>query len=149
MQQHKYFGRILYCFLNFNLAFMIPAILYDPSGRILIGQRHEKDTSALKWEFPGGKIKPAETYEEALIREIKEELGLEISSEYLRKHTSISPISNVIKSLTFFKYSKPIVDNIQCFVHTQLKWVKPIDLIEYDFLSANIPVVKKLSLVRK
>ena len=54
---------------------VVAAVIERQDRRLLIGQRRRDDTSPLKWEFPGGKVENGETPEEALARELKEELG--------------------------------------------------------------------------
>ena len=49
---------------------VVAAVIERPDRRILIGQRRRGDTSPLKWEFPGGKVRSAETFEQALAREL-------------------------------------------------------------------------------
>ena len=56
---------------------VVAAIIID-DGKVFCTQRSNKGEVALKWEFPGGKIEPGEAHEEALIREIKEELSCDI-----------------------------------------------------------------------
>jgi mutator protein MutT len=58
-----------------NFMIVVAAVIERMDRRILIGQRRRGDTSPLKWEFPGGKIEAGEEPEEALARELREELG--------------------------------------------------------------------------
>ena len=58
---------------------VVCAIIERPDGRVLIAQRPAHKHLGLKWEFPGGKVEPDETPEAALCREIKEELGCDIT----------------------------------------------------------------------
>ena len=64
--------------------------LVDPDGRVLIAQRPEGKTMAGLWEFPGGKVEPGETPEQALIRELQEELGINTWSSCLAPLTFAS-----------------------------------------------------------
>ena len=57
--------------------------LIDPDGRVLIAQRPEGKQLAGLWEFPGGKVEPGERPEQALIRELKEELGIDVTEACL------------------------------------------------------------------
>lgn len=58
---------------------VVAAVLRDPRGRILLARRTEGRELAGLWEFPGGKVEPGETPEVALVRELREELGIEAS----------------------------------------------------------------------
>src|SRR5690606_11705513 len=66
------------------------AALVDRDGRILIAQRPQGKAMAGLWEFPGGKVEPGETPERALIRELKEELGIDITAACLAPFTFAS-----------------------------------------------------------
>ena len=62
-----------------NIVTVSAVVMIDIDGRVLIAQRPEGKSMAGLWEFPGGKLEPGETPERALIRELKEELGVDIS----------------------------------------------------------------------
>ncbi|MFN8971783.1 MAG: NUDIX domain-containing protein, partial [Alphaproteobacteria bacterium] len=61
-----------------KIVTVVAAALIDPDGRVLLAQRPESKAMAGLWEFPGGKLEPGETPEAALIREMREELGIEL-----------------------------------------------------------------------
>ena len=69
---------------------VVTAVIERGDRRILIGQRRRGDSSPLKWEFPGGKLEPGETPETSLIRELKEELGIDVKSSCLAPATFAS-----------------------------------------------------------
>src|SRR5579863_6051746 len=62
---------------------VVAVALVDADGRVLLAQRPEGKAMAGLWEFPGGKLQPGETPEAALIRELKEELGIDVSEACL------------------------------------------------------------------
>ena len=66
-----------------NLLLVVACGLIDPDGRVLLARRPEGKPMAGLWEFPGGKVAPGETPEEALIRELREELGIDVSAACL------------------------------------------------------------------
>jgi len=108
----------------------------------LIAQRAEDQRLAGKWEFPGGKIEPGETPEECLIREIEEELGIKIEVD---KFFAESIYRYDIGTIKLLAYKARWIDG-ECkpAVHSQIKWVKPNELENYDFAPADISIIKKL-----
>ena len=60
---------------------VVAAVIQNEEGKILIAQRNLKKSQGGLWEFPGGKIEPNETKEEAIIREIKEEMDIDIETK--------------------------------------------------------------------
>ena len=121
------------------------AVIERSDRRILIGQRRRTDTSPLKWEFPGGKVRTGETAEVALARELQEELNATLTScvELGRVHHRYAQSDTELEIL-FFAASLtegPLVANC-C---EQLAWVLPKELGDYDFLEANRPLIAQLA----
>jgi 8-oxo-dGTP diphosphatase len=124
---------------------IVAAIIEREDRRLLICQRRRGDTSPLKWEFPGGKVKNGESLEQALARELSEELGVTL----LR----CSPVSQVDHdygelagslSITFFAVT--IAESQICpGPFEQVAWVIPRELGEYDFLAANRRLIAELA----
>lgn len=115
-------------------------------GKILIAQRKKESwMEPNKWEFPGGKVELNESYEECLIREIYEELGITISIERLfmktthiyMKYDKEFPITLMV-FLADWKAGKK--RNIDC---QDSKWINPNDLMKFDFSAADVPIVEK------
>jgi len=116
---------------------VVAAVIERSDRRLLIGQRRRGDTSPLKWEFPGGKVRTGESFEKALRRELHEELGVtlekcvEIASIRHRYANTSEPLE-----IHFFAVQVP-VDEISPSAFEQVAWVLPRELSQYDFLAAN------------
>jgi 8-oxo-dGTP diphosphatase len=116
-------------------------------NKILIAQR-KKDSwmEPNKWEFPGGKVEPNETYEDCLIREINEELGIIISIERLfmkTSHVYMKGTEEFPVTLMVFlaDWKEGTLQNIDC---QDSKWVDTRDLRKFDFAAADIAIIDKL-----
>lgn len=116
-------------------------------NKILIAQR-KKDSwmEPNKWEFPGGKVEPNETYEDCLIREIYEELGIVISIERLfmkTSHVYMKSAEEFPVTLMVFlaDWKEGTIQNIDC---QDSKWVDTRDLRKFDFAAADIAIIDKL-----
>jgi 8-oxo-dGTP diphosphatase len=124
---------------------VVAAVIERGDRRLLIGQRRRDDTSPLKWEFPGGKIKPGETPEVALARELKEELGVKLRKclpigRTVHKY-AVSP-----EDLEILFYAVEIEESkITPHAFEQVAWVLPKELGAYDFLAANAQLVAQLA----
>ena len=111
------------------------------SGKVLVAQRPEGKTLGGKWEFPGGKINNGEHPTDALIREILEELGLEINvGDSLTPHTHYYP--------EFMITLIPYVCSIRGGVlrpseHKSILWASPVELLKLDLAAADIPIAQE------
>ncbi len=124
---------------------VVAAIIERGDRRLLIGQRRGDDTSPLKWEFPGGKVREGEAPEAALARELQEELGVALlrSREIARVTHRYADIAEELE-IRFF--AAEIADTeLQPTVFEQVAWVLPRELGEYDFLKANARLVADLA----
>jgi len=124
---------------------VVAAIIESADRRILIGQRRRTDTSPLKWEFPGGKVRPGESAEAALARELEEELGAT-----LKRCAEIGRVQHKYATsdaqLEVHFFAAEIADapiEPKCF--EQIVWVFPKELSEYDFLEANLSLIAQLA----
>jgi 8-oxo-dGTP diphosphatase len=111
---------------------------------VLCCQRPVSDPFPLKWEFPGGKIEPGETPEQALARELTEELSIvaEIGPLIDTIHHSYTP--EVVIELFFFSVSR-WSGEIRNLIFNDTRWVKREDLPSLDFLEADRGLVAELS----
>jgi len=128
-----------------NLPKVVVGGLIYQNEKILICQRKEEGDHPLKWEFPGGKLKDNENNQEALKRELKEELSIEINEmiyfdEYLYEYKKLSKILKLV----FFQIFQ-FEGEIQNKVHQQLKWIVISKLGDYDFLEGDLKIINKLT----
>ncbi|HSQ43153.1 MAG TPA: (deoxy)nucleoside triphosphate pyrophosphohydrolase [Fibrobacteraceae bacterium] len=117
---------------------VVAAVLRDPQGRILLCRRAQGQSNAGFWEFPGGKSEPAETQEQALIREIREELALEIlPGNLVGESIAISGGKTIHLAAHWAEVvsGEPILN-----VHDQLAWVEPQKLAKYKLTPADISI---------
>jgi 8-oxo-dGTP diphosphatase len=127
------------------MRIVVAAVIERADRRLLIGQRRRDDSSALKWEFPGGKVREAETPEAALARELREELGVTLTKwaemGRVRHQYAGSP-----EKLEIRFFAAAIADSDPrplCF--EQIAWVLPKELGSYDFLAANRELIANLA----
>lgn len=110
------------------------------NGQILIVQRAEHDVGGGLWEFPGGKVESGETKEQALIREIDEELSLKI---LVTDFLGAQDFESANRKYKLFLYLCPILSGEPVLhEHQDLRWVIPKDLSENGFSSPDIPFIK-------
>lgn len=119
---------------------VVAGLIYK-GGNVLIAKRSTGDPNVLgKWEFPGGKVEPGETDEEALEREFKEEFELEIkANKFIINNICEYPTKTVDLKLYQCEY---ISGNFNLHDHSEYKWVDPNELISYDLAPADIPLAK-------
>lgn len=121
---------------------VVAAVIMDDNNRILITQRNLKKSQGGLWEFPGGKIENGETKEQAIVREIKEELDVNIrADQYIDEKVFNYPEKDI--NLIAIKCS--ILDgNIVLKEHEDAKWVTSDELVNYNFAPADEFIVNTL-----
>lgn len=128
---------------NARKQLQVAAAVIEKDGRVLICQRAESKARALKWEFPGGKLEPGETAEQAIIRECREELdvSLRVKSEFMRVVHSYPDIEILlIVFRTEILGSEP-----RCIEHKAIRFVRPCELASFDLCPADIAVAEKIA----
>lgn len=116
------------------------ALIISQNGQVLVAQRSLSMHLPLKWEFPGGKVEPGETAEECLIREIREELGVEIRVTKKMQPSVYDQGKQVIRLLPF--QCKLIAGEIRLTEHAAFQWLLPAGLNKLDWAEADIPIVQ-------
>ena len=115
------------------------------NNKLLICQRPNFKDHPLKWEFPGGKIKNDETNEETLVREINEELSINILNyEDLISYNFNYKDLNKKVFICFYivnNFSGKVLNNF----HKELKWIEIKDIREYDFLEGDLKIIDYIS----
>ncbi|MDT3765834.1 8-oxo-dGTP diphosphatase MutT [Priestia filamentosa] len=120
----------------------VVAAIIKYRDQILIAQRNSKDHLAGKWEFPGGKLEPGETPEECLVREIREELRIDVEIGSFYDDNVYGSKDQVIHLL--FYWAAVMNGKVTAVVHDDIKWIAIKDLARFDFAPADIPIVKRL-----
>ncbi|OUS13931.1 NTP pyrophosphohydrolase [Rhodospirillales bacterium 47_12_T64] len=126
------------------IVLVAAAALVDTDGRVLLAQRPEGKSMAGLWEFPGGKIDPGETPEQALVRELKEELGIDTRSSCL------APIAFASHGYDDFHLLMPLFvcrmwqGQVTPLEGQKFAWVRPLRLRDYEMPPADEPLVALL-----
>jgi len=122
---------------------VVAAIFINNKEEIFCARRKDEGELALKWEFPGGKIEPGESNQEALIREIKEELSTDIKVKDF-----IMTVRHQYKGfhLTMHVYFAEVVTgDLVLNEHTGFKWLRKEELYSLDWAAADLPIVEFLA----
>ena len=113
--------------------------ILEENGMVLIAQRKRDDVYGLKWEFPGGKLEEGETGEECIVRELMEELGIEVEvtgfyDEYVEDDLNI----------LYYRVQR-VSGKLTLNDHERVQWVFVDELDNYDLLSVDREVARKLA----
>lgn len=113
-------------------------------GQVLVGQRREADRHALKWEFPGGKVESGESPRQALVRELREELGIDaIIGAELASYRHKYPPADTVRLLFFCVPN--FIGQLNNRVYKQICWAGLDELEAFDFLEGDIDFVRQLA----
>ena len=124
---------------------VVAGVMEDARGRVLLARRTEGRDLAGAWEFPGGKVDPGERPEDALIRELKEELGIVV------KEACLAPLTFASHSYEDFHLLMPLYvcrrweGMVAPRENQKLAWVRPNRLKEYPMPPADVPLISHLT----
>ena len=118
---------------------VVAAIIQDERGNYLCARRGDWKSAGGKWEFPGGKPEPGEELEVAIVREIREELGVEISvvRQFDRSQTGDIDLITFVCDLPG---GKPTSSTD----HSELRWVPEAELSKLDWAEPDLPALKRI-----
>ena len=120
----------------------VVAAIIKKNNQYLIVQRNRNKHLGLKWEFPGGKVQENESFEEALSREIQEELSIAINMhEKIAKEKYKDEKIDIV--LQYYLCSQ-ISGTIKLNEHENLKWVEKKDFDKYDFVEGDGNILSTL-----
>ncbi len=128
-----------------KVVYVSAAAIINQSGEVLLAKRPAGKAMAGLWEFPGGKIESDETPERALVRELKEELSIEVTEKHLE------PITFASHTYENFHLFMPLyavrkwTGALQPTEGQELAWVRPQDLHNYPAPAADIPLFDRLA----
>lgn len=123
------------------LVLVAAAALTDPDRRVLIAQRPPHKSMAGLWEFPGGKVEPGETCEAALVRELREELGIEVCLDCLAPFTFASHAYESFHLLMPLFICARWEGEITPREGQTIKWVRASALRDYPMPPADLPLI--------
>ena len=127
-----------------NIIFVVACALVDGDGRVLVAERPAGKNMAGLWEFPGGKVETGETPEAALIRELKEELSIDVTAACL------APLSFASHAYDDFHLLMPLYvcrkwdGQIAPLEGQNTKWLRPRDLFDLPMPPADKPLIAAL-----
>ena len=123
-----------------RLLLVVAAALVDVDGRVLIGQRPPGKQMAGLWEFPGGKVEAGETPEDALVRELHEELGIVARRDCLAASVFASHAYEGFHLLMPLYLLRRWEGEVARREHAALAWVRPARLFDYPMPPADAPL---------
>jgi len=126
------------------LVLVAAVALVDADGRVLIAKRPDGKTMAGLWEFPGGKVEEGERPELALIRELKEELDIDVTEACLAPLTFASHAYEKFHLLMPLYVCRRWNGMVRSLEGQELKWVKPNRLRDYPMPPADLPLIPHL-----
>ena len=126
------------------MLLVVACALVDADNRVLLAQRPEGKSMAGLWEFPGGKVLPGETPENALIRELREELAIDVTESCLAPFTFASHAYSDFHLLMPLYVCRRWNGRIAAREHARLAWVRPNRMASWPMPPADAPLVAML-----
>ena len=126
------------------VVLVVAVALIDVDGRVLLAERPEGKSMAGLWEFPGGKVHDGEMPEAALIRELKEELGIDVTASCLAPFTFASHGYAEFHLLMPLYVCRKWQGSVTAREGQRLAWVRPNRLADYAMPPADKPLVAML-----
>lgn len=127
-----------------KLLLVVAAALLDVDGRVLLAQRPQGKALAGLWEFPGGKVEAGERPEQALIRELKEELGIDVAEACLAPFAFASHAYPEHHLLMPLYVCRRWGGQVRPAEGQPLKWLRPVDMRDLPMPPADGPLVAHL-----
>ena len=121
---------------------LVVCALIERAGRVLLARRPPHKHLALKWEFPGGKVDCGETPEAALVRELREELGCNVTIQRPLPRFLHTYDRTTIEMIPFVCRLSPGSPEPHPLEHSALAWVPPRELSGFDLAAADLPVTE-------
>ena len=126
------------------IVLVVACALVDADGRVLIALRGPDKPMAGLWEFPGGKMEPGERPESTLIRELREELGIDVTEACLAPLTFASHAYGDFHLLMPLYICRRWQGTVEAREHAEVKWVRPPRLRDYPMPPADLPLIAHL-----
>lgn len=127
-----------------KITVAVGVVIIDNEKKLLIAKRKPDKPMPNKWEFPGGKLEENESLQECGIREIKEELDIDIKID---GYLGFEDLIHKERKFCLHFYTARKVDEsqlVKLYEHTEYKWVDISELIKYDFPAIDLSVINKL-----
>jgi 8-oxo-dGTP diphosphatase len=126
---------------------VVAAALVDDEGRVLLQRRAPDRAMAGLWEFPGGKVEPGELPEAALVRELREELGIEVDAAALVPACFASAPVGGRHMILLLYLCRAWRGEPRPLDASALKWLRPADMIAAEMPPADQPLIARLSVL--
>lgn len=128
-----------------HLVLVVACALIDADGRVLLAQRPAHKRLGGLWEFPGGKIEPGEAPEDALVREMAEELAIVVAAADLSAFGFASHAYEDFHLLMPLYLCRRWSGTVRPCEHMALAWTPPERICDYALIPADLPLAKALS----